>query len=444
MSTKPVDLWRSRAVFHWVSVLVATMVLLSGASAAIPSVLATPVVPGNDCWTSKLQYRIGEPVTVYVVVQQPQSYQLVVSKPDGSQVTIDLGSLAPNNPQTPYEYDNLGGAGDPIGQRTIGLLYLVDYPNIEKQVAYCVFEVLPTEMTKTVAITITETTTATFTIERTTTRTETMTVTSTRERTTTVTSTACLLPVPATQCGAVTIVILVVLVLLVTVLSVEVRRLPRKPSAPPTATSELASVTQRVNEIENLGKARPATPLGNAMDVERVLQSIKGSMGKLGDVLKRLEAAKDEKEVVETLVEFTGQIRNCSDDVGSFTDFLAQRAARDRQSLELSWFNILTVNLLEMERALDCATIMVRQHPSGALLFEGLARNYTFLSSSAQAAERAFGLTDIDQINAALSTMRKAKSQLDEALSSATRGLANWYGRLSWEKYLGVATSLAK
>lgn len=229
-STKPADLWRSRAVFHWVSVLVATMVLLSGASAAIPSVLATPVVPGNDCWTSKLQYRIGELVTVYVVVQEQQTYQLVVTKPDGSQATIDLGPLAPNNPQTPYKTD-LGGAGDPIGQRRIELFYLADYPNIEKQVAYCVYEVLPPETIETVTITITETRTATSTIERT--RTETRTVTSTRERTTTHTTTvtACLLPVPAAQCGAVTTVILIVLALLVSVLLVVHYVVP--PPAPP-------------------------------------------------------------------------------------------------------------------------------------------------------------------------------------------------------------------
>ena len=213
-----------------------------------------------------------------------------------------------------------------------------------------------------------------------------------------------------------------------------------RPSRP-----DLTSVTQRLTGIENAGKARPSVPpLGSVADVEQTLRSIGGSVNKVGDVLKRLEAAKDEQIVVETLAEFVEQIRNSSDDIGSFTEFLVKRVAGAREGKELPWFNVLAGNLLQMERALDSATIMVRNYASGELLFESLTRKYSFLASSAQDAERAFILADIDQINAALDTLMKAKVQLDRELTGVSQGLAGWYARLSCKKYLGTAASLVK
>jgi len=213
-----------------------------------------------------------------------------------------------------------------------------------------------------------------------------------------------------------------------------------RPSRP-----DLTSVTQRLTRIENAGKARPSVPpLGSAADVEQMLRSIGGSVNKVGDALKRLEAAKDEEMVVETLAELVEQVRNSSDDIGSFTEFLVNRVAGAREGKELPWFNVLTGNLLQMERALDSATIMVRHYASGELLFESLTRKYAFLASSAQEAERAFTLADIDQINVALDTLMKAKVQLDRELSGVSQGLAGWYARLSCKKYLGTAASLVK
>jgi len=213
-----------------------------------------------------------------------------------------------------------------------------------------------------------------------------------------------------------------------------------RPSRP-----DLTSVTQRLTGIENAGKARPSVPpLGSVADVEQTLRSIGGSVNKVGDVLKRLEAAKDDEMVVETLAEFVEQVRNSSDDVGSFTEFLVKRVAGAREGKELPWFNVLAGNLLQMERALDSATIMVRNYASGELLFESLTRKYSFLASSAQDAERAFILADIDQINAALDTLMKAKVQLDRELTGVSQGLAGWYARLSCKKYLGTAASLFK
>lgn len=207
--------------------------------------------------------------------------------------------------------------------------------------------------------------------------------------------------------------------------------------------ADLTSVTQRLTRIENSGKARPSLPtLGSVADVEQTLRSITGSVGKVRDVLKRLEAAKDEEEVVETLSELVEQVRNSSDDIGSFTEFLVRRVAGGRDGKELPWFNVLTGNLVEMERALDSATIMVRHHDLGELLFESLARKYAYLTSGAQETERAFALGDIDQISLALNTLMKAKSQLDRELSAVSQGLADWYARLSWKKYLGAAASV--
>jgi len=213
-----------------------------------------------------------------------------------------------------------------------------------------------------------------------------------------------------------------------------------RPSGP-----DLTSVIQRLTAIENTGKARPSLPrLGSAADVEQMLRSIGGSVNKVGDVLKRLEAVKDEEMVVETLAEFVEQVRNSSDDIGSFTEFLAKRVAGAREGKELPWFNVLTGNLVQIERALDSATIMVRPYASGELLFESLTRKYSFLASSAQDAERAFTLADIDQINVALDTLMKAKVQLDRELTGVSQGLAGWYARLSCKKYLGTAASLVK
>jgi len=213
-----------------------------------------------------------------------------------------------------------------------------------------------------------------------------------------------------------------------------------RPSRP-----DLTSVTQRLTRIENAGRARPSVPrLGSVADVEQMLRSIGGSVNKVGDVLKRLEAVKDEEMVVETLAELVEQVRNSSDDVWSFAEFLVKRVAGAREGKELPWFNVLTGNLLEMERALDSATIMVRHYVSGELLFESLTRKYAFLALSAQEAERAFTLADIDQINAALGTLMKAKVQLDRELSGVSQGLAGWYARLSCKKYLGTAASLIK
>jgi len=209
--------------------------------------------------------------------------------------------------------------------------------------------------------------------------------------------------------------------------------------------ADLTSVTQRVTRIENSGKARPSLPtLSSVADVEKTLRSITGSLGKVRDALKRLEAVKDEEEVVETLAELVEQVRNSSDDIGSFTEFLVRRVAGGLDGKELPWFNVLTGDLVEMERALDSATIMVRHYDLGELLFESLARKYAYLTSGAQESERAFTLGDIDQINLALNTLMKAKSQLDRELSAVSQGLADWYARLSWKKYLGEAASLVK
>jgi len=203
---------------------------------------------------------------------------------------------------------------------------------------------------------------------------------------------------------------------------------------------DLTSVNQRLTAIENAGKARPSVPpLGSATDVEQMLRSIGESVNKVRNAVKRLEAAKDEEIVVETLAEFVEQVRNSSDDVGSFAEFLVKRVAGAREGKELPWFNVLTGNLLEMERALDSATIMVRHYASGELLFESLTRKYAFLASSAQEVERAFRLADIKQINVALDTLMNAKVQLDRELTGVSQGLAGWYARVSCKKYLGTA-----
>ena len=208
---------------------------------------------------------------------------------------------------------------------------------------------------------------------------------------------------------------------------------------------DLTSVNQRLTAIENAGKARPSVPpLGSATDVEQMLRSIGESVNKIRNALKRLEAAKDEEMVVETLAEFVEQVRNSSDDVGSFAEFLVKRVAGAREGKELPWFNVLTGNLLEMERALDSATIMVRHYASGELLFESLTRKYAFLTSSAQEVERAFRLADVKQINVALDTLINAKVQLDRELTGVSQGLAGWHARLSCKKYLGTAASLVK
>ena len=213
-----------------------------------------------------------------------------------------------------------------------------------------------------------------------------------------------------------------------------------RPSRP-----DLTSVTKRLTAIENAGKARPSLPiLGSVADVEQMLRSIGGSVNKVGDALKRLEAVKDEEMVVETLAELVEQVRNSSDDVGSFTEFLAKRVAGPREGKELPWFNVLTGNLMQIERALDSATIMVRNYASGELLFESLTRKYAFLASSAHEAERAFTLADIEQINLALDTLMKAKVQLDRDLNGVSQGLADWYMRLSCKKYLWAGTSIFK
>ena len=211
--------------------------------------------------------------------------------------------------------------------------------------------------------------------------------------------------------------------------------------APPVP--DLASLNQRFVEIENLAKARPPSLLRSTADVEKILDLTKRSASKLNDIMKKLEAAKDEEGVVDTLVEFVEQIRNSSDDVGSFCEFLAQKAA-EAMELKSHWFNVLTGNLVEIRHALDSATTMIHQYASGVMLFEGLARNYAFLASGAQQVENAFTLRDTNEINAAITKLRKAKSQLDIALSGVSRGLADWYGRLSWQKYLRIGVSLGK
>jgi serine protease AprX len=112
MATKLADLRRPGVVFHWVTLLLATIVLLSVASVAIPSVSAR----GISCWIDRPehQYRIGEDVTIFIrpifpgVVGGPEAGGwLTVYKPDGSEETRKgLAELLSSSPQPPQQANN--------------------------------------------------------------------------------------------------------------------------------------------------------------------------------------------------------------------------------------------------------------------------------------------------------------------------------------------------
>jgi len=383
-------------------------------------------------------YRVGETIKIGISLNVAARITINLSGPHGEMETI-----------VNREFERVSGYiwSGRAEERDIGcwevigkacpVAYITAYVPCARDTT--VFLVIPEEVVTTTTETITQTTTTAET-----TRLPAITQYMTQYVWMTTTLTREVVPCPDTTWVVIALIALVAVAFVTVVAGFRPEFFAGK-GVPHLRAADLTSVTQRLSRIENSGKARPSLPtLSSVADVEQTLRSIAGSVSKVRDALKRLEAVKDEEEVVETLSELVEQVRNSSDDIGSFTEFLAKRVAGPREGKELPWFNVLTGNLLQMERALDSATIMVRNYASGELLFESLTRKYSFLASSAQEAERAFTLADIDQINAALDTLMKAKVQLDRELTGVSQGLAGWYARLSCKKYLGTAASLFK
>jgi len=92
------------------------MILLSSITAPASAI---SVEQGFDCWPSKSDYEIGETVIIFTktpAAKLPMAMYLLVLKPDGSSVRVDLGTV-----QRETQPFGIGQAGPPLGQRTVEL-----------------------------------------------------------------------------------------------------------------------------------------------------------------------------------------------------------------------------------------------------------------------------------------------------------------------------------
>jgi len=127
----------SRRIFVFLLVVLVTVASAPLQTVGIPRVLATPIVQGFDCWTDSPEYQIGQEVTVYVKIPEVYlvtRYWLAIHKPDGSQVTRELGELLPAEI---YQFA-LGKADRPSGQYRIEFWMNPESPELG---AYCHFKV---------------------------------------------------------------------------------------------------------------------------------------------------------------------------------------------------------------------------------------------------------------------------------------------------------------
>ncbi|NIO20011.1 MAG: hypothetical protein GTN76_04530, partial [Candidatus Aenigmarchaeota archaeon] len=152
---------------------------------------------------------------------------------------------------------------------------------------------------------------------------------------------------------------------------------------------------------------------------------------KARNMVKHWKAVTEEKETVEVLIELMEQVRNSSDEIGRFKEFLSQRIAEGKERIEPRWFTILTNKLRDMQSALDKASIMIRPYTIDKRLFETISEKYSSLTLSALQVEKAFMSENRDQINISLSNLQQAKSEIDKALSDVSQGLEDWYSRIT-------------
>jgi len=121
----------------FLSLVLVSLIILSSFIIRTP-VSAIPVYEGFDCWPSKYDYEIGEVVVIFVkvpMVKLPMVSYLLVWKPDGSTVRVDLGTI-----QKEITYYGIGQAGPPPGQRKVELWG--QYEGQWYMKAYCFFNVV--------------------------------------------------------------------------------------------------------------------------------------------------------------------------------------------------------------------------------------------------------------------------------------------------------------
>jgi PKD repeat protein len=113
--------------------LIALISLAIVSESGISSVRASP----DRCWTDKSVYGIGEVVTISFETGGGTTYALVIYKPDGTEVTDDLGPLGSG------VYSEQFQAGPPPGQRRVEL---VETLPPEYVWATCYFDVQPSKL----------------------------------------------------------------------------------------------------------------------------------------------------------------------------------------------------------------------------------------------------------------------------------------------------------
>jgi len=141
-------------------------VLFAQEFAAVLSDLLPPIQ--GKIWTDRSQYYVGEQVTIFVSISGSSGgapgFWIIIYKPDGSQVRMDLGGLKSGT------YQVSSSAGPPAGTRKVELWYSLlgaDPMPPPRQLASCYFNVIGEMVTVTETHTTTITRTTTQTASRT-------------------------------------------------------------------------------------------------------------------------------------------------------------------------------------------------------------------------------------------------------------------------------------